>query len=92
MRSCLIIALYNRFANEPLIVPKEGGDANNEKAAYLLGMIYDAVKDKSAVAIFDLENDLKDGPVATLWLASATPHGLHGCFALDDAGSPSVFC
>ena len=80
------------FAGEPLIVPKKGSDPNNEEAAYLLGMIYDAVKDKAGLAIFDLERDLKDGPVSTLWLKSGVPHGLHGCFAADDSGSSSVFC
>ena len=80
------------FAGEPLIVPKVGGDIDNEEAAYLLGMIYDAVKDKAGLAIFDLERDLKHGPVATLWMKSSVPHGLHGCFAPDDCGSSSVFC
>ena len=56
------------------------------------GLIYDAVKDKSAVTVFDLESDLNDGPVATIWLASSVPHGLHGCFAPDDSGSSSIFC
>lgn len=64
----------------------------NEEAAYLLGMIQDSVKDRSGVAVFDLERDLKEGPVATLWLKSSIPHGLHGCFAADDLGSSSVFC
>lgn len=80
------------FAGEPLVVPKHNADINNEKAAYLLGMIHDAVTNKAGVAIFDLEKELKDGPVATLWLKSSVPHGLHGCFAPDECGSPSVFC
>ena len=80
------------FSGEPLIVPKDGGDPNDETSAYLLGMVYDTVKDKSGVAIFDLERELKEGPVATAWLKSAVPHGLHGCFAKDTSGSSSVFC
>lgn len=80
------------FAGEPLVVPKHGGDINNEKCAYLLGMVHDCAKDKSALAIFDLENDIKDGPIAMLWLKSQIPHGLHGCFASDESGSSSVFC
>ena len=80
------------FSGEPLIVPKEGGDPNDETSAYLLGMIHDAVTDKSGIAIFDLERELKEGPVATAWLKSAIPHGLHGCFAKDATGSSSVFC
>ena len=80
------------FAGEPLIVPKYNADLNNEEAAYLLGMIYDAVKDKAGVSIFDLEKEVRDGPVAILWLKSSVPHGLHGCFTSDEKGSSSVFC
>lgn len=80
------------FAGEPLIVPKFGGDPNKEEEAYLLGMVQDSVRDRSAVAIFDLERDLREGPVAMMWLKSSVPHGLHGCFAQDDNGSSSVFC
>ena len=85
------------FAGEPLIVPKSKNDDGtcpmeyNEREAYLLGMVQDAVKDRSFVAIFDLEKDLKEGPVAKLYLKSAVPHGLHGCFTSDD-GCSSVFC
>jgi all-trans-8'-apo-beta-carotenal 15,15'-oxygenase len=80
------------FAGEPLIVPKYGSDPSNEDAAYLLGMVQDSVKDKSAIAIFDLEKDLKCGPVSVMWLKSSIPPGLHGCFAQDGNGSSSVFC
>jgi len=80
------------FAGEPLIVPKYGSDLSNEDAAYLLGMVQDSVKDKSAIAIFDLEKDLKCGPVSVMWLKSSIPPGLHGCFAQDGNGSSSVFC
>lgn len=80
------------FAGEPLIVPKYGGDPHKEEEAYLLGMVQDCVKDRSAIAIFDLEKDLREGPVAMMWLKSSVPHGLHGCFAQDDKGSASVFC
>ena len=80
------------FAEEPQVVPKLNGDPNDEDDAYLLGMIFDAVKDKSGLAIFDLKRDLKEGPICVLWLKSAIPHGLHGCFARDGGGSSSVFC
>ena len=80
------------FAGEPLIVPKHGADKANEEAAYLLGMVQDSVEDRSGVAVFDLEKDLKEGPVAMMWLKSSVPHGLHGCFAEDMNGSSSVFC
>lgn len=80
------------FSGEPLIVPKDCADPENEEAAYLLGMVEDCPNDRSGVAIFDLERDLKMGPVAIAWLKSSVPHGLHGCFAQDDCGSSSVFC
>lgn len=81
-----------RFSGEPLIVPKNGGNPNDERAAYLIGVVFDAVTDKSAIVVFDLEQELKEGPIATAWLKSAIPHGLHGCFAQDGDGAPSVFC
>jgi len=79
------------FAGEPLIVPKQNGNPNDENAAYLIGMVQDSVRHRSAVAIFDLEKELKEGPVAILWLKHSVPHGLHGCFASEVGGS-SVFC
>ena len=79
------------FAGEPLIVPKRGGDLGNEREAYLLGMVQDSVRHRSFVAIFDLERDLREGPVCKLWLRSQVPHGLHGCFT-EDGGATSVFC
>jgi all-trans-8'-apo-beta-carotenal 15,15'-oxygenase len=79
------------FATEPIIVPKSGGDPDNEEEAYLLGMVHDATRRRDFLAIFDLERDLRDGPVAKIWLKSSLPHGLHGCFA-DENLSTSVFC
>lgn len=81
-----------RFVGEPLIVPKKNGDPENEKDAFLLGMVYDAVRDRSFVAVFDLEKDLANGPVCQLWLKSRVPHGLHGCFAEDEEVKTSWFC
>lgn len=81
-----------RFVGEPLIVPKENGDVDNEHEAFLLGMVYDAVRDKSFVAVFDLEKNLHEGPVCQLWLKSAVPHGLHGCFASNEEIRSSWFC
>jgi len=80
------------FTTEPIIVPKDGGDIENEDDAYLLGMIRDGSNGKNFLAIFDLEKDLKEGPIAKVWLKSGVPHGIHGCFAKDSKGSPSVFC
>mmetsp|Transcript_2996 Transcript_2996/g.4495 ORF Transcript_2996/g.4495 Transcript_2996/m.4495 type:complete len:118 (-) Transcript_2996:29-382(-) len=80
------------FTTEPLIVPKEGGNLENEQEAYLLGMVRDAVQERNFLAIFDLERPLKQGPVAKVWLKSGVPHGIHGCFAKDSQGGSSVFC
>ncbi|KAG7337541.1 lignostilbene-alpha,beta-dioxygenase [Nitzschia inconspicua] len=78
------------FTTEPLIVPKRCGDPDNEEDAYLLGMVHDAARNRDFLAIFDLGRDLKEGPIAKLWLKSSVPIGLHGCFALDE--NTSVFC
>ena len=72
-------------------MPKQFSDPDDEEEAYLLGMVHDSARDKDFLAIFDLKRDLKEGPVAKLWLKSSVPHGLHGCFAVPD-GKSSVFC
>jgi all-trans-8'-apo-beta-carotenal 15,15'-oxygenase len=79
------------FASEPLIVPKSDGDPDKEEQAYLLGVVRDAARKRDFLAIFDLERDLREGPVCRLYLKSGVPHGLHGCFAAAD-GKSSIFC
>lgn len=81
-----------RFTDEPLVVPKRGADPKDERDAYLLGMVFDAVEQRSFLAVFDLQKDLSLGPVCKLWLKSHIPHGLHGCFAAEGPGTASVFC
>jgi len=81
-----------RFTGEPLVVPKRNGNPEREEDAYLLGLAFDAVKDKSCIMVFDLERELKEGPVCTVWLKTALPHGLHGCFAPDPSVQTSCFC
>jgi all-trans-8'-apo-beta-carotenal 15,15'-oxygenase len=81
-----------RFTDEPIVVPKRQCDPNDEDDAYLLGMVFDAVRQSSALAIFDLKRELRDGPICMLWLKSHIPHGLHGCFAPNGGGSTSTFC
>lgn len=86
------------FAGEPLVVPKNANDNNpKEEEAYLLGVVFDAAKEKSFLAIFDLERDLKEGPIGKVWFKSQIPHGLHGCFAVngeddDCSGDNCYFC
>ena len=81
-----------RFAGEPLVVPKRNANLEREEDAYLLGLVYDAVKDRTSILVFDLERELKEGPVCTIWLKTAIPHGLHGCFAPDPSVKTSCFC
>ena len=81
-----------RFAGEPLVVPKRNGNPAREEEAYLLGLVYDAVRDQSSLMVFDLERELKEGPVCSIWLKTALPHGLHGCFAPDPTVQTSCFC
>mmetsp|Transcript_31045 Transcript_31045/g.65693 ORF Transcript_31045/g.65693 Transcript_31045/m.65693 type:complete len:716 (-) Transcript_31045:888-3035(-) len=81
-----------RFTGEPLVVPKRNGNLERECDAYLLGLVYDAVRDQSSLMVFDLERELKKGPVCTIWLKTALPHGLHGCFAPDPSVQTSWFC
>jgi all-trans-8'-apo-beta-carotenal 15,15'-oxygenase len=80
-----------RFAGEPLVVPKRGS-SEKETEAYLLGLVYDSVRDQSSLMVFDLERELKQGPVCKIWLKTALPHGLHGCFAPDSSVQTSCFC
>jgi len=80
------------FAGEPIIVPKKNGNVTDEQDAYLLGMVQDSVLQRSGLAIFDLKNRLRSGPVSILWLKSSIPHGLHGCFTLDGDENSSIFC
>jgi all-trans-8'-apo-beta-carotenal 15,15'-oxygenase len=77
---------------EPLVVPKVGADLNKEEQAYLMGIVYDAVKDKSFLSIFDLEKPLREGPVCNLYFKTQVPRGLHGCFDPGSNLETSFFC
>jgi carotenoid cleavage dioxygenase-like enzyme len=80
------------FVMEPIIVPKRGGNPQQEEDAYLLGVVQDAANKKNFLAVFDLEKDLKKRPVCKIWLKSGVPYRVTGCFAKDDQGGLSVFC
>lgn len=80
------------FVGEPLVVPKEGGDMEKEEQAYLMGLVFDAVSDKTFISVFDLERPLREGPVCNLWLKTNVPHGLHGCFDPKSDLVTSFFC
>jgi all-trans-8'-apo-beta-carotenal 15,15'-oxygenase len=63
------------YVNEPVFVPRPGG--TQEDDGWLIAMIYDGAKDRSAVVILDAA-DLTKGAVATLQLTHHIPYGLHG--------------
>ena len=66
------------YCEEVVVVPKDGA-MRDEDDVYLLTMMFDAVKDKSSLGIFD-GKDIVKGPVARIWLRHQLPHSLHGCF------------
>eukprot|EP00929_Paragymnodinium_shiwhaense_P025739 TRINITY_DN15501_c0_g2_i3.p1 TRINITY_DN15501_c0_g2~~TRINITY_DN15501_c0_g2_i3.p1 ORF type:complete len:453 (+),score=61.68 TRINITY_DN15501_c0_g2_i3:403-1761(+) len=67
------------FSQEPVVVPKDTGDG-----AWMVGILNDHRKDKSALCIFD-GDDFEQGPICRLWLPVRIPHGLHGSFLPADA-------
>lgn len=66
------------YCEELVIIPKVDG-AGKEDACWLLASMFDAVKNKSCIGIFDGEN-VSIGPICRLWLSHHLPHSLHGCF------------
>jgi len=68
------------YASEPLFVPRPGAQAEDD--GWVLQMLYDAVRDRSEVAIFEA-TDLGAGPRARLLLRDRIPYGLHGCWTGD---------
>ncbi|KAL3146000.1 hypothetical protein ABBQ38_015360 [Trebouxia sp. C0009 RCD-2024] len=67
------------FCEELVFVPGPHADIQ-EDDGYLLGLVYDAAKHKSFLAILDAA-DFSKGPVAKIWLEHHVPHGLHGFFS-----------
>jgi all-trans-8'-apo-beta-carotenal 15,15'-oxygenase len=63
------------YVNEPVFVPRPGG--TQEDDGWLIVVIYDGSRDRSAVVILDAA-DLRKEAVATLWLTHHIPYGLHG--------------
>lgn len=63
------------YVNEPVFVPRPGG--TQEDDGWLIAMIYDGARDRSAVVVLDAA-DLTKGAVATLHLTHHVPYGLHG--------------
>ena len=73
-------APLHNYCEEVVVVPKSHPTAGGEAEAWIIATIFDSVREKSSVAIFDGE-DMAAGPVARVWLNHALPHSLHGSFA-----------
>jgi all-trans-8'-apo-beta-carotenal 15,15'-oxygenase len=63
------------FAEEPLFVSDPSG--TNEDDGWLLCIMYDHLKGRSALNIFDARQ-LEHGPICRLWFTHRLAHGLHG--------------
>lgn len=63
------------FAEEPVFVPNPKSDREDD--GWLLCLMYDYLRDRSALNIFDTAT-LSTGPICRLWLTHPLAHGLHG--------------
>lgn len=63
------------FAEEPVVV--HDPRSNNKEDGWLLATMYDHLKGRSSLAIFDTA-DIAAGPVCRLWFTHHLAHGLHG--------------
>lgn len=63
------------FAEEPVIVSNP--DSDKEDDGWLLGLMYDHLKERSSLVIFDTA-DISAGPICRLWFTHHLAHGLHG--------------
>ena len=71
------------FAEEPVFVPDAEGEA--EDCGWLLGLMYDHLKERSCLAVLDAR-DVTAGPVCRLWFTHHLAHGLHGSWTPDYFG------
>lgn len=65
----------DRFAQEPIFVPRPGAEAEDD--GWVLALVYDAASDLTELAILDARS-LAAGPVARIKLPHMLPFGLHG--------------
>ncbi len=63
------------FAEEPVFVPDPKG--TEEDDGWLLGLMYDHLRECSSLAILDTK-DISLGPICRLWFTHHLAHGLHG--------------
>ena len=66
-----------RYAEEPILVPKSGGDRYDETNAYVLTLVYDTIEHATDCVVLDAAN-LSGGPIATIRLPSPITYGFHG--------------
>ena len=76
---------FGRGGAEPIIVPKEGRD--EEDAAWILTVVYDATDDSSELCILDAE-DMRGPEVARIRLPQRVPFGFHGNWVPDSSVEP----
>jgi len=82
-------SIADTFCEELVVIPRPSDNAEapatDEADVWLAGMMFDAQRGVSCLAILDGDH-IEAGPVCQLWLSNAIPHGLHGCFAEDVYG------
>ena len=74
------MAPVHNFCEEVVVVPKGVADDEDEDDVWILATIFDSVRERSSVAVFDGKR-LEVGPVARVWLKNRLPHSLHGVFS-----------
>ncbi|GJQ15716.1 hypothetical protein GpartN1_g7507.t1 [Galdieria partita] len=88
------------FAVEPIFIPKGISSKvemtpHHEDDGYLITLVYDGNRNRSYYAILDARR-VQDGPICTIQLPIAIPHGLHGLwseqiFSKQDAKQTSTY-
>ncbi len=71
------------FPSEPIFVPRATGACEDD--GYLLTLVYDAVSDRSFVAVLDAQN-FDRGALASVWFDHHIPRPLHGTW--ESHGTP----
>jgi all-trans-8'-apo-beta-carotenal 15,15'-oxygenase len=74
------MAPVHNFCEEVVVVPKGVADDEDEDDVWILATIFDSVRERSSVAVFDGKR-LEVGPVARVWLKNRLPHSLNGVFS-----------
>jgi all-trans-8'-apo-beta-carotenal 15,15'-oxygenase len=76
-------APLHTYCEEVVVVPKKKKEkqqqGEDEDDVYLLCAMFDAVREKSCVGLFDGKR-VHEGPLCRMWLKHQLPHSLHGTF------------